>query len=152
LLENSLKYTAEYPVFGVGIGNFSVYNGHQIHRPDAWLGTHNTFTQLSSEAGIPALALFVWLFWTTLSRMRKIDVELPRNEKSIELRSLANAARASILTAIFAGFFAHIAYTYLYYYLFGVAAGLWAISRRRIRPATTRSSWHRSGIPAISAK
>jgi O-antigen ligase len=151
LLENSLKYTAEFPVFGVGIGSFPVYNGHRIHRANAWLGTHNTFTQLSSEAGIPALALFIGLLWTTLRHMKKIDVGLARNEKNVELRTLANATSASILTAILAGFFAHIAYGYLYYYLFGVAAGLWTVSRPHMRPAPIRPRRHSSRPSTVSA-
>ncbi|MGB8523761.1 MAG: O-antigen ligase family protein [Candidatus Acidiferrales bacterium] len=150
LLENSLKYTAQFPVFGIGIGGFPVYNGQKFHRPDAWLGTHNTFTQLSSEAGIPALVLFLWLFFTALARMKKIDIELAGDEKSTELRLLAKATRISLLAFAFNGFLAHIAYEYLFYYIAGIAVALWTISRRRMRAPESTSVLSLSSPSTIS--
>jgi O-antigen ligase len=149
LLENSLKYTAQFPVFGVGIGGFPIYNGKTIHRSNAWLGTHNTFTQLSSEAGIPALAIFLWLLFTALARMKKINIELAADEESAELRLLATATRVSMWAFAFSGFFAHIAYEYLFYYIAGIAAGLWTISRRRIRAPESISGLSLSGPSRI---
>src|SRR5207249_4894978 len=60
-LDQSIRYTLEYPIFGLGLGNFGVASGTDVGRPEAWRTTHNTYTQISSEAGIPALMLFVGL-------------------------------------------------------------------------------------------
>ena len=54
LLMKSLVITAKHPLFGVGPGQFASYTGK-------WLVTHNTYTELSSECGIPALILFLLL-------------------------------------------------------------------------------------------
>ena len=62
LLENSIKYTVQHPVFGVGPGQFPNYEGQNNllhHGHGLWQGTHNTFTQVSSECGIPGLFFFV---------------------------------------------------------------------------------------------
>jgi O-antigen ligase len=130
LLENSVKYTARFPVFGLGIGGFPTYNGEAVHRADAWLGTHNTFTQISSECGIPALVLFLCLLFMILGRMKKLSAQFADDVKRVELRLLARATFVSTLMFAFQGFFAHIAYGYLFYFIAGIAAGLCAIARR----------------------
>ena len=130
LLENSLKYTAEFPVFGLGIGGFSTYNGKLLHQADAWHGTHNTFTQMSSEGGIPALILFLWLLFTILGQMKKLSTQFAGDDNTMELRLIAAATLASTLIFAFQGFFAHIGYEYLLYYTAGIAAGVWTISRQ----------------------
>jgi len=111
------------------MGGFPLYNGRVLRRSDAWLGTHNTFTQLSSEAGIPALFLFLCLLFTMLGQMKKLGDQCASNQNKFELGLLAAATFASTLTFAFQGFFAHIAYEYLFYYLAGIAAGLCAIAQ-----------------------
>jgi O-antigen ligase len=62
LLLKSLQYTVQHPIFGVGLGRFSDFEGGESQREGKrgmWLETHNSFTQISSECGIPALLLFV---------------------------------------------------------------------------------------------
>lgn len=62
LLEKSIEYTVKNPIFGVGPGQFQNFEGMQATaegRHGAWHATHNTFTQISSECGIPALVFFL---------------------------------------------------------------------------------------------
>jgi O-antigen ligase len=62
LFKKSLEYTVLHPLFGVGPGQFSDFEGGQSMkqgRRGMWHETHNTFTQISSECGIPALIFFV---------------------------------------------------------------------------------------------
>ena len=35
-----------------------------------WLGTHNTYTQISSECGLPGLLFFVASLWFSLKELR----------------------------------------------------------------------------------
>ena len=128
LLKQSIKYTFEFPIFGVGVGNFVVYNGSQIRQSDAWLGTHNTYTQLSSEAGIPALALFIALFVVTFRHMKILLSKLAKGRANLELRRLARATIVALVSFALNGFFAHIGYQFLIYYLFGIGAALWTIA------------------------
>ena len=58
LLKQSLIFTIQHPIFGVGPGQFANYEGKtrmQEGRRGNWHSTHNIFTQISSECGIPAL-------------------------------------------------------------------------------------------------
>ena len=56
-LEQSVELTIRNPLFGIGAGQFKVAAADlskQNQERAAWLETHNTITQVSSEAGIPA--------------------------------------------------------------------------------------------------
>ena len=74
----SLAVTAEYPLFGVGPGNFvvkSTQNAEKRGAPANWKNTHNAYTQLSSEVGIPGMLLYVtallYSCFTALSVFRR---------------------------------------------------------------------------------
>jgi len=130
LLENSIKYTLQNPAFGLGVGNFAVYNGQMLHSPDAWYGTHNTYTQASSEAGIPALLLFVFLLITMVIHAKKAATIFARDPADMELYFISMATLTALLAAIFGIFFMHILYSFLLYYLAAISGGLWAIARQ----------------------
>jgi putative inorganic carbon (HCO3(-)) transporter len=133
LLQNSIKYTLQYPVFGLGVGNFEEYNGKTLHRSDAWLGTHNTYTQASSEAGIPALVLFLALLITTLSHAGKAVQVFASDPADDELRLFARATLAAGLSVVFGLCFMHILYDFLIYYLAAISGALWLIASQKAR-------------------
>lgn len=129
LLSRSIQYTLEHPVFGLGLGNFSNVSGTELNQPDAWLGTHNSFTEISSEAGVPALLLFIGVLVTAALNLRKIGQAALTKSKSLELSLMARAALTSLLSFIFAGFFVHLAYTYYFFYTVAVAVGVRQIAQ-----------------------
>jgi putative inorganic carbon (HCO3(-)) transporter len=59
----SVEMTMQHPLLGVGPGNFAVISG-------TWHVTHDSYTQLSSEGGIPALLLFLIILWLAFSKVR----------------------------------------------------------------------------------
>lgn len=62
LLEQSIRYTLRFPIFGVGLDEFSDYEGAHnqvLGTHGLYHESHNTWTQVSSECGVLALALFV---------------------------------------------------------------------------------------------
>jgi len=62
LLKASIQFTFEHPIFGVGPGEFSDYEAavaKTAGQKGAWQVTHNAYTQVSSESGIPALLFFL---------------------------------------------------------------------------------------------
>jgi O-antigen ligase len=68
LLQQSLKLTVAHPLFGVGPGIFVVgaaqMSSAEGQRP-MWHVSHNTYTQVSSETGIPGLLLYLGALWAT---------------------------------------------------------------------------------------
>lgn len=62
LLKQSLIYTVQHPIFGVGPNQFANYEGKTslaAGQRGNWHETHNSFTQVSSECGIPAVIFFI---------------------------------------------------------------------------------------------
>jgi O-antigen ligase len=61
LLMESLKFTLQHPLLGVGPGTFQEYQAGQAAKNGErgmWHETHNTYTQISSECGIPAFLCY----------------------------------------------------------------------------------------------
>jgi O-antigen ligase len=61
-LTQSLTYTFQHPIFGVGPAEFALYEGTHnqvIGTHGTYRDTHNTFTEISSECGIPGFLIFV---------------------------------------------------------------------------------------------
>ena len=128
-LSRSIRYTLEHPILGLGFGNFALVSGTDVGRPEAWMGSHNTFTQISSETGIPALLLFVGLLFIALRNMKRIANSFPADSETSEVNLMARATLASLLSFAFGAFFAHLAYEYYLFYLIAIACGIQHVAR-----------------------
>jgi O-antigen ligase len=129
VLDRSISYTLEHPVFGLGLGNFQVASGLQLGQPSAWMGTHNTFTEVSSEAGVPALGLLLALLLTAIVNMRNTNRSFARNPGGLDLSIMSRATLVSLFSFIFGAFFAHLAYEYYLFYPVAIAVGIHSIAR-----------------------
>jgi len=72
LLQQSLRLTMEHPIFGVGPGIFTVGEADLAKsegQAAQWHVSHNSYTQVSSEMGIPGLLLYLAALWGTLSNI-----------------------------------------------------------------------------------
>jgi putative inorganic carbon (hco3(-)) transporter len=112
LLSRSITVTSQHPLLGIGPGNFA-HTSRDQHV------THNTYTQLSAEAGIPALALFLLAFWATFKGLRNV-----RKDRNESVRLLAAGLTASIAGALVACLFGSYAYDFTLYYLVAYASCL----------------------------
>lgn len=82
LLERSLAITFQNPFLGVGAGMFPVAEGliarEEGGRRGVWKGTHNAYTEISSQQGIPALILFLmvqWVCWRKLTALERLPID-----------------------------------------------------------------------------
>ncbi|MDP9113959.1 MAG: O-antigen ligase family protein, partial [Acidobacteriota bacterium] len=91
LLKASIRFTMEHPLLGVGPGEFSDYEASvaKVEGTRAgWQVTHNAYTQLSSESGIPALLFYltsIVMTFRTFGRVYRVAGARPK------LRSMAIA-------------------------------------------------------------
>jgi O-antigen ligase len=115
LLKRSIKYTLQHPLFGVGPGNYTVAEDADMRaqgfRKGTWQGTHNSYTQVSSEEGIPALIAYVFVI---LVSMKKTLWLVRRTQNDPRLRSITNCAVAlncCMVVYAVSVFFDYIAYT-----------------------------------------
>src|SRR6266702_2335940 len=133
---------------GTFLGNFEIASGTELGRPEDWLGAHSTFAQISSEAGVPALMLFISLLWTAIRRMKTLSKTIADGPEGFDLKLMARATWGSLLSFVFGAFFAHIGYEYFLYYPVAIAVGLQYL--RRATPAPSGSMPH-SLIPELQA-
>lgn len=129
----SLSVTASHPFFGVGPGNFQVLSG-------SWHSSHDVFLQLSTEAGLPALILYLMILWRVMANVRTVK----RNRRvSAEAQVWAQALYASLSGFVVASFFAPEAYQYYVYFLFMWSTVLFAITaKQQVRLRNTATATH----------
>jgi len=129
LLIQSLIVTAQHPLFGIGPQNFMIASG-------VWHVTHNSYTQMSSEGGIPAFLLYVLILWRGITNLREVRRN-PRTTKRI--RIFAMALEASLAAYLVGSFFLSQAYQFFPYCLVAYTSVLLLIVRRD-RKVTSRAS------------
>ncbi len=136
LLKQSLWYTITYPVFGVGQGQFITKVGGDAAsegQRSSWLGTHNMYTQISSECGIPGAVLFISVLWLSLRNAIRLLKRARENPQAAPWESLAFSLLAMLVGFAVSGFFHHIAYSPLLPLLAGQVAVLNMITRPRLQ-------------------
>lgn len=140
LLIDSLKATASHPIFGVGIGAFGAYEANRdiaLGLREDYQGTHNTYTQVSAEAGIPAFIVFVCIMVFVFSDLLKVFLRARRSPTQVG-RQVANVSFALIASLIAYAvyiFFDFVAYDVTLPVLSGFAIALTAASGRALAVA-----------------
>jgi O-antigen ligase len=124
LFWKALAVTAEHPLFGIGPGNFNSISGY-------WKDQHNSYTQMSSEGGVPAFILYVLLLWCSLANLRKVNRLAPADS---EEALFGMALRGSMCGFLVGSFFADSAYHFFPYFLVGYTSALVAIVEAKQQP------------------
>jgi O-antigen ligase len=117
ILKRSIWVTLRYPLFGVGVGNFHYKSVHE-------LVTHNAYTQVSSEMGIPALLIYLMLMIYPLRRLRAIELATVDLADKRKLHFWSIGIQASIIAYMVSSFFGAVAYQWYIYYLVGYAVAV----------------------------
>jgi len=114
VLKRSVIVALRYPLFGVGIGNFH-------HRSFQELGTHNAYTQVAAEIGIPAFVVYLMFLLYPLKRLRQIEKGTAGNKEKRRLYYLSIGLQGSIIGYMVSSFFGAVAYQWYVYYIVGYA-------------------------------
>ncbi|MDX1600395.1 MAG: O-antigen ligase family protein [Anaerolineales bacterium] len=82
-----MGYMLQYPLFGIGVGNFPMAEGQiselaQNHLPGErgirWAAAHNSYVQVGAEMGIPGLILWTSLVFGSMVSLVRLRKRLPR--------------------------------------------------------------------------
>jgi hypothetical protein len=115
LLLKSLKFTAQHPFFGVGPGMFAVADDTDSKaaglRKGGWLGTHNSYTQVSSELGIPALLFYVAAMFFALRDTNRVYKQCRGEPRLDAMANTAIGLNYALIVFAVTILFEHIAYT-----------------------------------------
>jgi O-antigen ligase len=114
LFKKSLYYTATHPLLGVGPDQFAVAVAGDSAKQgvhSAWLGTHNTYTQVSSECGIPAFICYCAVLVISFRSNLRLYRQTRDNPGLKDVANLSFCLLAAILVYAVSTFFFHIAYS-----------------------------------------
>jgi hypothetical protein len=130
LLQKSLLYTLKHPIFGVGAGEFADYEGAEARESQqrgTWHETHNAYTQVSSEGGLPTLLFLLAALYTTFGLLRKTVAKakvLPDTLTNRRIQLAASSLTISLLGFSAAIFFLSLGYRYYMPAFTGLAIAL----------------------------
>jgi O-antigen ligase len=96
------------------------------------LVTHNAYTQVASEMGIAALAIYIMFIVVPLKKLGQIARETIGQRADSNYYYLAVGLQASLLAYLVSSFFASVAYLWYVYYLV-----TYAVCMRRIYESET---------------
>ncbi|MGD0201583.1 MAG: O-antigen ligase family protein [Bryobacteraceae bacterium] len=144
LLVNSLRVTLQHPVFGVGPGNFTGANaqlGQEAGHKGNWQVTHNSYTQVSSECGIPAALMFVGLVVYCLRRANRLRKAMAAHPELRVHAPMAFWLFISLVAYAFCAALGSLAYGYYLPLLAGMLVSLdQAVAPALARPKATPES------------
>jgi O-antigen ligase len=127
LFLSSVRMTFEHPITGVGPGMFQVADAKDAEErkhPASWRQTHNTFTQISSEAGFPALLFYIAALVFCFSAARRASRYAKAQTEVPYLRDMAFCLQLSVLAFLITGTFASNAYQFYFPLVAGLCAAL----------------------------
>ena len=128
LLRHSLIFTMQHPFFGVGPGMFPVaddaYSKGMGLRKGNWVGTHNSYTEVSSELGIPAFLFFVTAVAIALKGTYSVHKKTRGDPRLEDMGTVALALHYCMVIYAVTILFDHIAYTVMLPVFGGLAACL----------------------------
>jgi O-antigen ligase len=119
LLKQSIQVTLQHPIFGVGPGNFQAIT-------ESWHVTHNTYTELSSETGLPGLALFLAILFLTFRSLKAIR-KTPAHQNDPQVQLFTSALKAGAGAYIVGACFASTSYTLFPYFMVAYVSALYKI-------------------------
>lgn len=132
LLRKSIEFTFKKPFFGVGPGQFQNYEGREAiaeHRRGNWHATHNTYTQISSECGIPALLFFLGAIASTFVALRKIRKKALMMKKD-EIVTAAFCITVGLTGYAAASLFLANGYRFQFLAVSGLVIAIWRIASK----------------------
>jgi O-antigen ligase len=117
LLKMSAKYAIRHPLLGLGMGQFAnaaENDAGQQGRHIPWAGTHNSYTQVASECGLPALFCYSAVIFLCI-RLNYRLLKASRDKPGLEhLHGMSFCLLLVFVAYAVNTFFDHVAY---YYYL-----------------------------------
>ena len=128
LLKRSIEVSLQHPILGVGPGNFVEFSG-------VWHVAHNSYTELSAEAGFPGLLLFLGMLIAAIHNLTRVH----RTADDPQVRAYSAVVRSSLLGYCLAAVFASTEYQFFPYFLVAYASVLAQLTRKTA-PATTEAA------------
>jgi O-antigen ligase len=132
LLKQSLIYTFQHPIFGIGPGQFMTYEGQEKKEQGlrgAWHETHNSYTAISSECGIPALLLYLAAVISTFRLLGSIRKKA-KTYGQTEIIAAAFCLKVALFAYSIVTLFVNFGYLFYLPATSGLVVAMWYAVRR----------------------
>jgi O-antigen ligase len=140
LLKKSIEYTFQHPLFGVGPGMFVIAEDDEAKaagfRHGTWQGTHNSYTQVSSELGIPGCIFYVLVIFLSLRTTVRIYRKTRGDPRMQDIANIAVCLNYVLIVYAVTVFFDYIAYSSMLSVFGGLAASLGRVAQQEIARRT----------------
>jgi O-antigen ligase len=113
VLYRSIAVALRSPLLGVGVGNFPIVSLNNSV-------THNAYTQIAAEVGLPALLMYVLFMASAYKRLRRIEQET-LGQRRPRFYHLAVGLQAGLVGYAIGSFFLSVAYEFYVYSFVGYA-------------------------------
>jgi O-antigen ligase len=140
LLKKAIQYSLEFPLFGVGPGQFSNYEGMHnqvIGTHGSFHDTHNSFMQASAECGIPALLFCLGGVFFTYRLLLSAHKQASRVPALNEFKPATFCILLGLTGFCTAIFFLNFAYTYYLPAMGGLAIAVHEAMKQELAKAAT---------------
>ncbi|MBL8175192.1 MAG: O-antigen ligase family protein [Bryobacterales bacterium] len=151
LLKRSIYLTLTHPLLGVGPGQFMYVENEdakeQTGKKGSWHVTHNAYTQISSEMGIPAAILYLGALWTTFLMLNRVHRLAVRQPPSVTWDRIAISSYCILVSMVGFGtacFFLSLGYAYHFPLITGLTVVLYHIAERE----SQREEWRKANAAA----
>jgi O-antigen ligase len=134
LVKQSIAYTFQHPLFGVGPSQFANFEGLQMKSRGLrgnWHETHNTYTQISSECGLPALLFVLAAFVGVFTGVNR-SYTMARARGDADVAQVCLCYLASLIGYLLAITFLACAYRFTLPLLVGLGVAIHASAQRRM--------------------
>jgi O-antigen ligase len=136
LLIESLEQTAKHPLVGTGLGVYSAVAAKEKESKGQrafWQVSHNMYTQVSAETGIPGFILYMLTLFFGIKEAWKIK-KLSRGDPELhELGMIATALLFSYVSFCFNGCFTSMATEFTLYIFLGFSIALRLVYQQMMR-------------------
>ena len=133
LLRESISYAFQHPLLGVGPGEFMVAEAGVKEEQGGfaeWRGTHNSYTQVASEAGLPGFIFYVAAILTCLRMSLRLYRRVVKEKGLEDLAGVSLCISLGTVGYAISTFFFHIAYSSYFPVLAGLCGATLGIAQR----------------------
>ena len=136
MLKTSIVDTFTHPLFGVGPGEFPVAVAGEAQKTGEhveWLGTHNTYSQIASEAGLPGFIFYIATLLTCLRTNYRLYRRAAGRKGLEDVAGLSYCMLLCLAAFALSTFFFHIAYSSYLPMLAGSSAAVYLCAQSQIQ-------------------
>jgi O-antigen ligase len=144
LFWDSVWITLKNPIVGVGPGQFIVQDAREKESKGQWAdwrATHNSYTQVSSESGLPGFFFFVTCIVLGIRTNYRVYRQTKDKTGLEDLAGVSFCMMLSIIGYAVAAIFDHLGYTYHLPILLGVTGATFLVARPMLE------NWYRAATP-----